>query len=142
MVDTSEIETALRNGADAWRNLSEPETNREYARVAGKLSTLLREVSDLDEDTDDFALAEALYAFTTHYHGGQWCPLYAAFSQLSRSPIGFRPAMSGDGLDDLPGARRVYSFLVRSHARNRSRAVAFAERATVILWIRCNRGRA
>ena len=124
--------------AEAYRDIL---ADRDYFgpidRTRRKLAAMLREVSDPDPDGDRFAVAEALYAFCSHYHGGQWSRLYAVLCQLGQPPIRFRPGMATDGVSDFPGAERVYAYLRRSHAQSAAAAEETAENLRDILAAAC-----
>jgi hypothetical protein len=124
--------------AEAYRDIL---ADRDYFgpidRTRVKLSEMLREVSDPDPDGDRFAVAEALYAFCSHYHGGQWSRLYAVLGQLGQPPIRFRPGMATDGVSDFPQAERVYAWLRRCHAQSAAAAEETAESLRDILAAAC-----
>lgn len=124
--------------AEAYRQIL---ADRDYFgpidRTRRKLARVIREVSDPDPDGDSFAVAEALYAFCSHYHGGQWSRLYAVLGQLGKPPIRFRPGMATDGVSDFPQAERVYAWLRRCHAQNAGAAEETAENLRDILAADC-----
>lgn len=137
MTNLERIRKYLADGIAEWRNETDPEPAERYARTAAKLESLLREVSDGDDDAEDrFAVAEALYCISGDFHSGQASPLYAVGGVLESHPIWFRPSPIGNG-PDSDGARRIYRYFRAHHRRNPSGAEGFAERAAVILAIVC-----
>jgi hypothetical protein len=137
VVKLERIRAALADGAAAWREETEPDTAERYARTAAKLAALLREVSDGDDDAGDrFALAEALYAISGDFHGGQRSALYRVGCVVESAPVSFRPSPLGNG-PDSDGARRIYRHFRARWRRDESRAADFAERAAVILCVLC-----
>ena len=137
MVDIERIRSALAAGVAEWRNETEPDPAERYARTAAKLESLLREVSDPDDDAADrFELAEALYCIAGDFHGGQGCYLYRVGCIIGDDPIRFRPSPLGHGPDG-DGARRIYRHFRARWKRDPGRATDFAERAAVVLAILC-----
>lgn len=53
-----------------------------------------------DVDESDFDFVEALYAFVSDYHSGQWSPGYKLLSRIV-SELKFNPAPSFRGYDSL-----------------------------------------
>jgi hypothetical protein len=135
-VETDRIRAALAAGVAAWREETDPDPAERYARTAAKLESLLREVSDPDDDGDRFELAEALYCISGDFNGGQWCTLYRIGCILGEDPIRFRPSPLGNGPDG-DGARRIYRHFRARWKRDPGRATDFAERAAVVLAILC-----
>ncbi len=119
-METDRIRAALAAGVAAWREETDPDPAERYARTAAKLESLLREVSDPDDDGDRFELAEALYCISGDF----------------KDPIRFRPSPLGNGPDG-DGARRIYRHFRARWKRDPGRATDFAERAAVVLAILC-----
>jgi hypothetical protein len=136
VVTLERIRAALAAGVASWREETDPDTAERYRKTAFLLESLLREVSDPDDESDRFELAEALYCISGDFHGGQWSTLYRVAGVVGESPIRFRPSPLGNGPDG-DGARRIYRHFRARWKRDPRRAELFAERAAVVLAILC-----
>ena len=71
---------------------------------------------------DAFSVAQALYWYCAHYHGGQWSPEYRVLSQLQ-----YKPGALERGIDKSDHVSKAIYRDLKNHTLNVADVLAWVE---------------